>query len=437
MVVCDRIGRIYLALLDLFELNPKTLRTMLATAMSQGGDFADIFCEYSQFNTLILEEGILKTANHNVERGVGVRVIKGEKTGYAYTEILDDQNFHHIAKTAAAIAEGRGSGREWNLTPKRVPSYYPSPKHEQTESHLEQKIAWLNMANHYARAYDPSVTKVIVSISDSDTRLVMADSRGQLLEDHQPLVRMTVSAIAEREGVKQKGRRGDGGRVGLDFITEEKIKFWAEEAAREALVLLEAQEAPSGNLPVILGPGESGILLHESIGHPLEADFNRKGTSAYSGRIGDQVADSQCTIVDDGTVQNDRGAINIDDELNSSQRTVLIEEGRLRDYMFDEMSARFFDRESTGNGRRESYRFQPLPRMRSTYMLPGAYDPGEIIQSTAKGIFCKTFKGGQVDISNGNFVFIPNEAYLIENGEVSHPINKAATQPLIKQSHIK
>ena len=220
----------------------------------------------------------------------------------------------------------------------------------------------------------------------------------------------------------QEEQTAAAGDAEVQAVTEEKVKKLAEGAASEAVLLLDARQAPAGMMPVILGPGDSGILLHEAIGHPLEADFNRKGSSAYSGRIGEVVASEQCTIIDDGTIEHERGAINIDDELNNTDRTVLIEQGRLKSYMYDEMSARYFDVDSTGNGRRESYRFQPLPRMRTTYMLNGKYNPEELIRSTEKGIYCLTFKGGQVDISNGNFIFMPSKAFLVEDGKVTAPI---------------
>jgi len=407
--------------LDRFCLSHELINRMLQTAMSKGGDFADIFGEFSKFNTLTMEEGILKSAGHTIEKGVGVRVVKGEKTGYAYTENLEDQSFVDIARTAAAIAGDRGSDESYRMTAKQHPDYYlvTDPT---TDADLDHKIQWINKANDYARAYSDKVTKVVISLKDEVRSLMMADSRGQLVFDEQPLMVFNISVIAQDGAERQKAQSGGGGRVGFSFLTEARVKEWAESAAREALLLLEARQAPAGMLPVILAPGDSGILLHEAIGHPLEADFNRKGTSAYSGRMGEMVADPQCTIIDDGTVPNERGSINVDDELNSSSKTTLIENGRLVSYMYDEMSARYFERESSGNGRRESYRYQPKPRMRTTYMLDGKYDQEEIIKSTKKGIYCKTFKGGQVDISNGNFIFIPSEAYLVEDGKIAFPI---------------
>lgn len=407
--------------LDRFCLSHELINRMLQTAMSKGGDFADIFGECSQFNTLTMEEGILKSAGHTVEKGIGVRVVKGEKTGYAYTERLEASSFMEIAQTAAAIAADQGSEQAYRMTPKTPTNYYHVTD-PTTDVELDRKIEWINKANQYARKYSPKVTKVVISLKDEVRSLMMADSRGQLVFDEQPLLVFNLSVIAQNGGERQKAQSGGGGRVGFSFLTEERVKEWAENAAKEAVLLLEARQAPAGMLPVILAPGDSGILLHEAIGHPLEADFNRKGTSAYSGRIGEMVADPQCTIIDDGTVPNERGSINIDDELNNSSKTTLIENGRLVSYMYDEMSARYFDRESTGNGRRESYRFQPKPRMRTTYMLDGKYEQEEIIKSTAKGIFCKTFKGGQVDISNGNFIFVPSEAWLVEDGKIVHPI---------------
>ncbi len=407
--------------MDIFGLSPRLINRILGEAMARGGDFADIYCECSRRHTLSMEEGILKTAGCNIEKGVGVRTVKGQKTGYAYTECLDEKSFLHIARTAAAIADGGGSPESFEIKPKRHPNFYPVDD-PAAEADFSKKIHWINKTNEYARAFSDKITKVNVNFSDDEKVVLIADTRGQTTVDHQPMLLFSVSVIAESGKEKQQGRAGDGGRVGFSFLTEEKVKGYAEKAAREALTLLDARAAPAGMLPVILGPGDSGILLHEAIGHPLEADFNRKGSSAYAGRMNEQVADAQCTIIDDGTVPHERGSINVDDELNDSERTVLIEDGRLRSYMYDEISARFFNVASTGNGRRESYRYQPLPRMRTTYMLPGSHPPEEIIASTPKGIYCKTFNGGQVDISNGNFIFVPNEAYLIEDGKVVHPI---------------
>ncbi|CAM2006720.1 TldD/PmbA family protein [Acanthopleuribacter pedis] len=407
--------------LDLFRLSRESTSRVLQTAMQRGGDFAEIYCEHARYNSLVMEEGILKTAVSSIEKGVGVRVVKGEKTGYAYTEQLDDKNFLKIAATAAAIADDKGSEEAFAVDPKTLKNYYQVAD-PSIDVDLDQKITWINKANDFARKHSDLVSKVTISYADSRRALVIADSRGRLVEDVQPMLRFSISVICEKDGERQIGRAGDGGRVGFSFVTGEKVKHWAEKAVNEALTLLNAKQAPAGMLPVILAPGDSGILLHEAIGHPLEADFNRKGTSAYTGRLGEMVADAQCTIIDDGTIENDRGAINIDDELNDSQRTVLIEEGRLKSYMMDEISARYFEQESTGNGRRESYKYQPLPRMRTTYMLPGKYSADEIVGSTQHGIYCKTFKGGQVDISNGNFTFVPSEAYLIEDGKITHPI---------------
>ena len=403
--------------METFQLTPAMVNKMLNAAMSRGGDFAEIFCEYSRLNTLVMEEGILKNALTSIDKGVGIRVVKGERSGYAYTERFDEQAFLNIASTASAIADGQGEAISAAFEETKFGNYYDVAD-PSSDIELPHKIAWIEQANKHVLAYDPAIKKANISYVDTLKKLFMADTRGRMISDTQPMFRFTISAIAEKNGERQQGRGGDGGRLGFSFITAEKVKQWSAKAAREALLLLDAQQAPAGMMPVVLAAGDSGILLHEAIGHPLEADFNRRGSSAYANRIGDVVADAQCTIIDDGTVPGDRGSINQDDELNESQKTVLIEEGRLRSYMYDEMSARYFDVPSTGNGRRESYKFTPMPRMRTTYMLPGELDPQEIVKSTKKGIFCQTFKGGQVDISNGNFIFVPNEAYLIEDGKI-------------------
>lgn len=407
--------------MDLFHLSKERIAKILAAAMSRGGDFADIFAEQARSTNLVQEEGILKTASHSVRRGMGIRVVKGQRTGYAYTEIFSEQSMLETARIAAGIAEGQGSDTAYQVASKQSPSYY-EVSDPSSDAPLDDKIKLIQLGSAHAHAQSEDVKKATVSLTDNVIEVLMADTHGRLVLDQRPMLRFSVSVISERDGERQQGRSGDGGRYGFSFLTEEKVKDYAEAAVREADLLLRAEPAPKGMFPVILGPGDSGILLHEAVGHPLEADFNRKGTSAYSGRIGEMVADSQCTIIDDGTVANERGSINFDDELNDSEKTVLIEEGRLASYMYDEISARYFEHKPTGNGRRESYKFQPLPRMRTTYMLPGKYTHEEIIASTKKGIFCQTFKGGQVDISNGNFIFVPSEAWLVEDGELKHPV---------------
>lgn len=407
--------------LEPFGLTLRGVARVLESAMARGGDFADIFCENSLYHSLVLEEGIVKTATTSRERGVGVRVVKGENTGYAYTEVMDESHFLQVARTAAAIAE---SGKGLTIPEpvgRSLPQYYDLDDLASDVS-LDQLVRLLYLADAQARSASERVIRVTVTLADSRRDLVMADTSGRCVHDVQPMVRFGVSALAENQQGRQQGTAGDGGRRGLSFLTDEYIGRMARAAVNEALILLEAQPAPAGLMPVILAPGDSGILLHEAIGHPFEADFNRKKTSAYAGRMGEQVADSQCTIVDDGTVPLDRGSINVDDELNPSQRTVLIEQGRLVSYMYDEVSARYFKTQSTGNGRRESYQYQPLPRMRTTYMLPGEHAPDDILSSTERGIYCKTFRGGQVDISNGNFIFVPSEAYLVEKGRCVYPV---------------
>jgi len=331
------------------------------------------------------------------------------------------ESFLKIAGVAASIANDGGSEQNFNLEHYSTPNYAPTPD-PVTDVALDQKIKWITLANQYAHSCSSLVRKVTINFVDNQCEVMMADTRGRLIFDTRPMMRFSVSIILEANGEKEMGRAGDGGRMGFSYITEEKVKSFVDHALAEAQTLLDARQAPAGMLPVILGPGDSGILLHEAVGHPLEADFNRKGASAYSGRMGEMVANPQCTIVDDGTVEYNRGSINVDDELNSSQRTVLIEEGRLASYMYDEMSARYYGCPSSGNGRRESYKYQPLPRMRTTYMLPGKYSHEEIIASTEKGIYCETFKGGQVDISNGNFIFVPSKAFLVENGKITCPV---------------
>jgi TldD protein len=351
-----------------------------------------------------------------------VRVVIGEQTGYAYTEDLSPAAMKKAALTAAAIAQN-SAGREIpEVSVGRAEDRYPVEIPPETRD-VDQKIALIREAEAAALGHDPRIKRVNASFAETKSDVTVATSEGLLLSDTRPMMRFSVEAVSEDGNGRHQGRSSGGGRLGMEYF--QLVKSPADhgrDASRRALLLLEAKDAPAGPMEVILGPAESGILLHESVGHPLEADFNRKGTSAYAGRIGEQVASPLCTVIDDATVANDRGAISFDDEGVMGQRTVLIENGILRGYMHDKISARFFDTAATGNGRRESYKYHPIPRMTTTYMMAGESDPEEIIASTAKGIYCVSFVGGQVDISNGDFVFVPSEAYLIEDGKLTAPV---------------
>jgi TldD protein len=357
---------------------------------------------------------------------VGVRVIDGERTGYAYSDDLSPDKIRKAAQTAACIAAGPSRVEKTGLAEAKTRELYPvlaSP----AEFGLTDRVDLVRRADRAARAYDARISHVQASFSDSVREVMVATSDGVLSADRQPLARLNVSAIARQNGGSpQRGQSGGGGRVELSFFLAEKTpEYFASEAARQAIVMLDAGAAPAGETTVVLGPGWPGILLHEAVGHGLEADFNRKNVSAFSGRVGQQVASPLCTVVDDGTMRNRRGSLNVDDEGALTERNVLIENGVLRGYLQDKLSSRLTGARTTGNGRRESYAHVPMPRMTNTFMLAGESDPGDIVRSVSNGIYCATFGGGQVDITNGNFVFTASESYLIEGGRLTRPVRNA------------
>jgi TldD protein len=408
-----------------FNISVSDIESLLGVALSRGGDYADLYFEYATLNSLNLEEQIIKSANRAARLGVGVRVISGEKTGYAYCDEIDVAAIRKAALTAAHIAQsGSGAGP---INVSRV-----SPAHDLypvaqliDEEPLPSKIELLDRIDRTSRAFDRRIREAQVSLADEFKVVLIATSEGQLIGDAQPLARMRVMCIADDDGNLQSGVSGGGGRVGMDFFSDRLLDHYANEAARQAIVQLEAQDAPAGSMEVVLGPGWPGVLLHEAVGHGLEADFNRKGMSAFSGLIGQKVASELCTVVDDGTMPNRRGSLNIDDEGNPTSQTVLIENGVLRGYLQDKLSSRLTGASLTGNGRRESYRHMPMPRMTNTYLLNGASDSDEIIRSVKRGLYAVQFGGGQVDITNGKFVFSATEAYLIEDGKVTTPVKGA------------
>jgi len=401
------------------------LEKVLDRLLGHHVDQADIYFENSRLEAWTLEDGIVKDGSFSIEQGAGIRAISGEKTGFAYTDELSLSNLLQAAGTARAIARsGRNATAAITRHEPRALLYGTvDPLKSLSEA---DKIALLHHVEKEARRIDPRVSQVIVSlVAAHDMMLVVADD-GTLAGDIRPLVRMNVQVIAEQGGRREQGTAGGGGRTTLDyFIEEERGLEFAREAVRQALVNLEAVEAPAGAMPVVLGPGWPGVLLHEAVGHGLEGDFNRKGTSAFAGRIGERVASTLCTVVDDGTLARRRGSLNIDDEGTPTQQTMLIEKGVLKGYMQDKMNARLMGFPTTGNGRRESYAHLPMPRMTNTYMLPGQHDPQEIIASVDRGLYAVNFGGGQVDITSGKFVFSANEAYLIENGKVTRPVKGA------------
>ena len=401
------------------------IRRTLDSILSNTVDQADLYFQYTRYESWMLEDGIVKDASYNIEQGVGVRAISGEKTGFAYSDDILLPALTQAAESARAIARSGGDGRmqAWQREVGRQ-LYQPiDPLASMDEA---ARIGLLEKMDAEARRQDPRVREVICSLAGEFTTVLVAGSDGTWSGDVRPLVRANVTVIVEDDGRIEQAGSGGGGRFGYGWFEEdERALGYAREAVRQALVNLEATEAPAGTMTVVLGPGWPGVLLHEAIGHGLEGDFNRKGTSAFSGRVGEKVANEQCTIVDDGTLPDRRGSLNVDDEGTTTQCTVLIEDGILKGYMQDKHNARLMGVAATGNGRRESYAHLPMPRMTNTYMLNGKYDPQEIITSVDKGLYAVNFGGGQVDITSGKFVFSASEAYLIENGKVTRPVKGA------------
>jgi len=394
---------------------------LLGIALGRGGDYADLFFEYRAGGGLTFEEGITRSASRGVGLGLGVRVRQGDATGYAHVEDLAWESMKRAAETAAGIASSGSTPPPQKLDPLTLPERYLLDAPSIDLSGLEKR-ALLERASKAAHAVDPRIVKVSVSFAEEVREILVITSDGRMAHDVQPLLRFGVSAVAEQQGRRESGRSGGGGRMTLAYFDDNSPEWHGREAARQALVLLDARPAPAGQMPVVLAPGDSGILLHEAVGHGLEADFNRKGTSNYTGRVGEVVASELCTVVDDPTLLQSRGSINVDDEGGEPTRSVLIEGGILRGYMQDRLSAGHFKVRPTGNGRRESFAAVPMPRMTNTVLLAGTHDPEEIIKSVERGIYAKSFGGGQVDISNGDFVFSLTESYLIENGKVTAPL---------------
>ncbi|MBS1809008.1 MAG: metalloprotease TldD [Acidobacteria bacterium] len=411
---------------DNFNITVADIEKLLAVALSRGGDYADLYFEHSVLSNLSLDEQLIKSANRAISQGVGVRVISGERTGYAYCDEINPEAIRTAAITAAHIANSTADVAPVNVTAHDTPRNLYHVANPASEESLANKIEMLTRADRTARAYDPRIRQVQASLVDEYKVILIATSEGLLIGDFQPLVRMNVSCIADDDGNLQAGRTGGGGRAGLDvFVDQRSPEQFATAAARQAIVQLDAIEAPAGTMEVVLGPGWPGILLHEAVGHGLESDFNRKGTSAFSGMIGQKVASELCTIIDDGTIEGRRGSLNIDDEGHASSRTVLIENGILRGYLQDHLSASLTKAQQTGNGRRESYQCLPMPRMTNTFMLSGQDSPEDVIASVKRGLYAVNFGGGQVDITNGKFVFSTSEAYLIEDGKITAPVKGA------------
>jgi TldD protein len=406
-------------------LDLRSLDKALAIAMARDLDYADLYLQLTRYETWTVEDGIVKEGVHSIDQGVGVRAVSGERTGFAYSDQLDEAALFDAVEAARGIARARGDGKV--KVARHVPyqPLYPTVDPLRSMSD-EAKVALLAEIDRRVRAMDSRVHQVIASLSGVYEIMLVQGTDGTLAADVRPLVRLNVSVIMESGDRREQGYAGGGGRGDFSVVTASDRPFaLAAEAVRSAAVNLEAVPSPAGNMPVVLGGGWPGILLHEAIGHGLEGDFNRKGTSAFSGRIGERVATDQCTVVDDGTLAGRRGSLNVDDEGTPTQCNTLIEGGILKGYMHDKMNARLMKTKSTGNGRRESFAYAPMPRMTNTYMLPGKYDPEEIIASVDKGIYAPNFGGGQVDITSGKFVFSASEAYLIEGGKVTTPIKGA------------
>ncbi len=412
-------------LLEPAGLGEGDLERLLGELAGPRVDYADLYFQYARYESWSLEEGRVKSGSHNIEQGVGLRAVCGEKTGFAYSDELRWPALADAARAARAIARGGGGAA---LPPPRsvqaAELYRPLDPVAGLDG--EAKVALLERVEAEARAQDPRVKEVMASLAGSFEQVLVLRSDGVLAADVRPLVRLNVTVIVEQDGRREQGSAGGGGRSGYDFfLQEDRALDYAREAVRQALVNLEAVDPPAGTLAVVLGPGWPGILLHEAIGHGLEGDFNRKGTSAFSGRLGERVASEQCTVVDDGSLPGRRGSLTVDDEGTPGQRTVLIERGILAGYMQDTHNARLMGAAPTGNGRRESYAHLPMPRMTNTYMEAGHHDPEEIIASVAHGLYAVNFGGGQVDITSGKFVFSASEAYLIEGGRVTRPVKGA------------
>jgi len=412
-------------LLDPWGLTESDMARALGEIFTHKVDYADLYFQYTRSEGWSLEEGIVKTGSFSIGQGVGVRALSGEKTAFAYSDTLSADALLSSARAVRTIGR-QGAGRQKIVTPNDAAGHglYPAIDPLNTLP-APEKVALLERVEAMARAADPHVIQVMAGLGMEYDVVLVAGSDGRLAADVRPLVRMSLTVIAERNGRREMGHGGGGGRTGLAYFTDDVLRSYVQHATHEALVNLEARPAPAGEMTVVLGSGWPGILLHEAVGHGLEGDFNRKGSSVFAGRIGERVASKGVTVVDDGTLADRRGSLNIDDGGNATQRNVLIEDGVLKGYMQDSLNARLMKTSVTGNGRRESFAHLPMPRMTNTYMLAGKDEPGEILASVKKGLYAVNFGGGQVDITSGKFVFSASEAYMIENGKVTYPVKGA------------
>ena len=407
---------------DRFSIDEAVMESLLGAALARGGDFAELFFEHKRSGAISFEDQRVKSSQAALSQGVGIRVVRGEAIGYAYTEDLSLDAMRRAAAAAAQISHGDGAPGPIDVTARDYDADRYAVPAPAGAAPLAGKVELIRRADEAARRYHPSIARVDVSFSDEDKRVMVATSDGVLVADFQPLVRFNVRCLSERDGQRRTARWGGGGRLGMEYFESHTPAALAEEAARQAVLQQDARDAPAGSFPVVLAAGDSGILLHEAVGHGLEADFNRKKTSNYSDRVGKPVASELVTVIDDATIHHSRGSINIDDEGNPARSNLLIENGVLASYMQDRISARHYAVDPSGNGRRQSFRHYPMPRMTNTYMTAGESAPEDLIRRVDFGVYCKAFSGGQVNISNGDFVFSVTEGYLIEQGRITAPI---------------
>jgi len=405
-------------------LDETRLQRVFGEIMAHRVDYADLYFQYSRSESWSLEEGIVKSGSFNIDQGVGVRAVSGEKTAFAYSDDISFNALTAAAQATRAIARQGGEGRTAVARQGELRALY-APQDPLASLGAPEKVALLERLERKARAIDPRVTQVMASLAGEYEVVMVARSDGVQAADVRPLVRLSLQVIVESGGRREQGSAGGGGRFDYGYFSDALLDDFAAKAVQQALTNLDARPAPAGTMTVVLGPGWPGVLLHEAVGHGLEGDFNRKGTSAFSGRIGERVAARGVTVVDDGTLERRRGSLNVDDEGNPTQHNVLIEDGVLRGYIQDTLNARLMKVAPTGNGRRESYAHVPMPRMTNTYMLNGDKDPQEIIASVDRGLYAVNFGGGQVDITSGKFVFSASEAFIIENGRLTHPVRGA------------
>ena len=413
-------------LLDPWGLSENDMARAIGEIFTHKVDYADLYFQYTRSEGWSLEEGIVKTGSFSISQGVGVRAVAGEKTAFAYSDTLSPEALLSSARAVRSIAR-QGAGKTKVRTgddPRHGQSLY-APIDPLSTMSAPEKVGLLERVEKMARARDPHVAQVMASLGMEYDVIMVAGSDGRLAADVRPLVRLSLTVVVERNGRRETGHAGGGGRTGLGYFSDETLTQYVEQAVHEAMINLDAQAAPAGEMTVVLAAGWPGILLHEAVGHGLEGDFNRKGSSVFSGRIGQRVASKGVTVVDDGTIEGRRGSLNVDDEGNPTQRNVLIEDGILRGYMQDTLNSRLMKTAATGNGRRESFAHLPMPRMTNTFMRSGKTPPEEIIASVKKGIYAANFGGGQVDITSGKFVFSTSEAYMIENGRITYPVKGA------------